>query len=468
MWNKILEWIRGVFKMLNLAGVKQAFGIEPALSQNMQNAIAQWAAMYENRAEWLNADIRSLGVPSAIAAEVSRAVTIEMEMELSGGARANYLTEQMNPVLKEIRKNTEYALAKGGMIFKPYMQNGNLIVDYIQADQFYPVEFDGNGKITACVFVYQIQRGETYYTRLEFHRLTETELTIINTAYSSKSKETLGTKISLTNVPEWADLEPEAQLSGIVKPLWGHFKPPLANNIDVTSPLGVSVYSRAVDLIKRADEIYSNFLWEVESGKRALYVERTAFGKDENGKDKIPDRRLYRLIDLQASIDKPGLFQDWSPTIRQADLLASLDAQLKRIEFSCGLAQGTISDPNTVALTATEIKMSKQRTYALIVDTQKALEDALNDLLYAMDVWATILSLAPRSAYSSMWHWDDSVVSDHEAQFLQDSQAVGLAVMPKSVFLERNYKLDEATAAAWLARVSAENAQVTEFFPNEE
>ncbi len=114
------------------------------------------------------------------------------------------------------------------------------------------------------------------------------------------------------------------------------------------------------------------------------------------------------------------MFEDWTPTIREVNLLNGLDAILKKIEFNCGLAQGTISEPGRAAVTATEIRMSKQPTYAMVVDIQKALRDALEGLLYAMDIWATLGNLAPRGQYSVVYSFDDSIVADHDTQFAQD------------------------------------------------
>jgi A118 family predicted phage portal protein len=239
---------------------------------------------------------------------------------------------------------------------------------------------------------------------------------------------------------------------------------PFANNIDPTSPLGVSAYARAEDLMRRADELYSNLVWEFDSGKRAIYVDSHAFGKDTNGKDVIPNRRLYRELDSAGNIgDAKKRFDDWTPEFREASILSGLDAILKKVEFNCGLAQGTISDPSTVALTATEIKASKQRTYATIVDTQKALQDALDDLTYAMDVWTTIGNLAPRGDYSAVYYFDDSIVADHDTAFSQDMQVLD-RVMSKVEFRMRNYGEDEATARKMVAMVTAEQRPV-DFFP---
>ena len=290
---------------------------------------------------------------------------------------------------------------------------------------------------------------------------------IVNAAFRSSTRDMLGTPVPLSSVEDWAELLPEAIIQNVTRPLFAYFKYPLANSIDPTSPLGVSCYSRAVDLIEQADRQWSDFLWEFESGKRALYTDPTAFRKDPvTNLPVLPDRRLYRLLDLQGKIDQQGLFEDWTPTLREVNILNGLDAILKKIENNCGLAQGTISDPATVALTATEIKMSKQRTYATIVDTQKALEDALESLLYAVDVWATIGNLAPKGAYSAIYSFDDSIVADHDTQFVQDTQAVGLQVMSKLEFRMRNYGEDEATARKMLALITTEQP-ANDFFPAE-
>jgi A118 family predicted phage portal protein len=467
MFQRILAWIKEVLgKMLSTSNVKQALHVDIAITSEMTNAINTWALMYQNKSPWLSSDIKSLNLAAAVAAEIARAVTIEMGVQVTGSPRADFLAQQMVPVLNNIRTYTEYCAAKGGLMFKPYIRENVIAVDYVQGDQFYPVAFDVNGNMTSCVFGDQKQIGNIYFTRLEYHALTAEGYLIKNAAWRSTARDTLGNQVPLDSVADWADLEPEATIMNIDKPLFAYFKMPFANNIDPTSPLGVSVYSRAVELIRQADEQWSNFLWEFESGQRALYTDPLAFGKDSNNKPILPNRRLYRTLDLVGKIDAPGLFEDWTPTLRETNILNGLDAILKRIEFTVGLAQGTISNPETVVLTATEIKMSKQRTYATITDTQKALQGALDQLLYAMDVWATIGNLAPRGKYQAVYTFDDSIVADHDTQFAQDSQALGMQVMSKVEFRMRNYGETEDVAKQMIAMIGAENTNDT-FFPSE-
>ena len=452
MFQRILQWIREVWsKMISPNNVKSALRVDTVITPLMADALQKWSLMYINQSPWLSTDVKSLNLPAAIAAEISRAVTIEMEVSISGSPRADFLAEQMVPVLNSLRTYTEYSAAKGGLMFKPYIKGEYVCVDYVQADMFYPVAFDSNGNMTSCVFADQKVIGARYYTRLEYHAMTDEGYRITNTAFESASRDTLGSQRSLGVISDWAELEPEAVIYNIDKPLFAYFKMPFVNNIDPTSPLGVSVYARAVTLIEQADKQWSDFLWEFESGRRALYTDPLAFGKDASGKPLLPDKRLYRLLDLQSKVDGRGLFEDWTPTLREVNMLNGLDAILKKIEFNCGLAQGTISDPSTVTLTATEIKMSKQRSYSTIVDTQKSLEDALEQLIYAMDVYVTLYNLAPVGEYETAYDFDDSIVVDTETQFNQDQIAVTSGVMPKWVFLVRNYGLTEEIARQWVS-----------------
>jgi len=451
--------------MIGPAAIKDHLRVDVALSSGMVDALQTWSLMYENKATWLGTNIHSLNLSAAIASEIARAVTIEMAVNLSGGPRADYLAAQLQPVLTRLRAKVEVGAAKGGLMLKPYPSNGAILVDFVQADQFYPVTFDANGHITACIFADQRQVGSYTYTRLELHQMTPDGCVIRNRAFRGNGPNDLGQPVELGAVEAWANLQPEATILGIEKPLFAYFRFPLANNVDPSSPLGVSCYSRAVGPIEQADRQWSRYLWEFESGERALYVDELAFGKDANGKPILPDKRLYRTLNAGGSIADETLFEDWTPTLRQVEQWAALQTMLERIEFLCGLAFGTLCDPQIVAKTATEIAASKQRSQATITDTQKALETALNDLLYAMDVWATLNALAPAGTYQVAYDFDDSLIVDSEARFTQDARAVGMGAMPLVIFLMRNYGLPENEAKKWVEMKQAE--QPADFFGSE-
>lgn len=455
--------------MIGLTSVKQAFKIDVAISPLMADALTTWSAMYANQAEWLSdPDVHSLNLPAAIAGEIARAVTIEMQVEFTGSARATYLQEQFARLMPKMRLQVEYGAAKGGLMMKPYIDGGRITVDFVQADMFYPIAFDSDGDITACVFADQRQVGDHWYTRLEYHNMIEAGCEIINLAFRSSTKEDLGTQVPLAAIDDWADILPQATIVGIDRPLFAYFRYPLANTIDPSSPLGVSCYSRAVDLIEDADVQWSNLLWEFESGKRALFVDSQALGtdKDNNPAARLPLKRLYHMLDTGGSDD--ALFEEWTPTLREDSVLAGLDAILRKVEFNCGLAYGTLSNPDTVDKTATELKISRQRSYATITDTQKALQSALEQLVWAMDVWATVGQLAPMGVYQTAYQFDDSIVTDTDLQFQQDARLVGMGIMSKVEFRMRNFRETEEVARQKVQEAQGEMQAATDLFAGQE
>lgn len=469
MFQRILTYIREwINKMLGQTTLKQALKVDIAISASMADALQTWSLMYTNQASWLKSDANpngathSLNLPAAIAGEIARSVTIEMSVDVTGSARADFLAEQMEGILPKLRQQVEYGCAKGGLMLKPYIKGDALAVDFVQADQFYPVAFDANGNITAAVFADQRTIGQLYYTRLEYHQMVAGGCRITNAAFRSSAKDTLGISVPLADVPDWAEIQEEATILNVTQPLFAYFKYPLANNIDPTSPLGVSCYARAADLIRDADVQWSDFLWEFESGRRALYADVQAFDLDANGKPILPFKRLYRTLNAVSQIGKgEELFKEWSPTLREQNIINGLETMYRQIEYNCGLAEGALPRPNALqanTLTATQIKMTQQRTFSTITDTQKALESALEDLLYAMDAWATLGKLSKPGAYEASYHWDDSILVDDTVRFAQDTQAQAMGAMPLYRFLMRNLDLSEEDARKWVQEAQTEKA----------
>ena len=429
MLDKIRQVIGRLFKKKD---IKDAAGIDVATSEEMSRAIALWTAMYEDRSPWVDNDkVKSLNLAATIANEIARLVTLEMRSEVVGN---DYLNEQYQRVMKDIRTVVEYAAAKGGLIFKPYVDGDRIAVDYVQADLFFPTKYDSSGNITGCIFVDRKKKGSVIYSRLEHHELIDGGYRITNTAYKNTvGDDSLGNRIPLTAVEEWKDLSPEAFIPDIEKPLYGYFKIPIANNIDTRSPLGCSVYSRAVNLIKEADKQYSRILWEYEGSELAINAAADLFkanGELPEGKD-----RLYVKIDT----DQEDFFKEWSPQIRDQSLFNGLNRLLQRIEFACGLAYGTLSDMQTVAKTATEIKASKQRTYSTVSDIQKSLEHALIDLVDAMNVWARLYGLGSSEEYEVSFEWDDSLAMDMDTEYNLMLREVSAGILKPEYYLKRRY-----------------------------
>lgn len=571
VWNKIKERVKSMFGPTE---IEKAIKVAPTLSSKMADAITLWSDMYEDNPPWLKQPTKesptrvvSLGLPSLIASEKARLATLEMESEITTPVkevekenpdyqppsidettgqismgvgettikedvpigntdRAEFLNEQYKKLKKQIRRQLEYGIAKGGLVIKPYImlhddfndastrtqiaQNdaekskstnttfnskklhfdnnldsetkdkykADIEFDFIQADNFYPLSFDANGKIVEAAFIQRRMDKEYVYSRLEYHKLEGRTVTVNNYAYrknrtvgltgSNRLEVDLGMEVPLSSVPEWADLQPTVTIEGVDRLLFAYFKMPEANTIDPHSPLGVSAYSRVVNLIKDADYQYSRLLWEYEGGELAIDVDRDALKliTDANGNDvtKLPimQERLFRKVDLNAE----DTYNVFAPELRDTAITNGLNTILMRIEDATGLSRGTISgDPQFVATeakTATEMKILKQRSYSTNADIQEALEDALKDVVYVMDVYATLYGVTAEGKYEISFEWDDSILVDAESELTKRLALINAGLASKLEVRMWYFGETENQAKAALQKIDEENKRAIE------
>ncbi len=444
-----MKFFNSFFKKASAFNSKSAaasvFNLDIPSSDSMSAAVSLWTDMYQNSSPWLSEDTKSLNLAAGISSEFARLATIDMVSEITGGDRANFLNGIYQHFLTGKRQYVELAAALGGIIFKPSLSGGTVSVDFVQPNNFIPVAFDGSGRLISAIFLDRITSDEGYFTRLEYHRSENNCYFIENRAFKSSTLSDLGKEISLTQVPAWSDIEPLTEIEGLDTPLFTYFKMPYCNTIDPYSPLGISAFATACDLIRDADQQYSRLLWEFESGERALYLDRTAFTRDRNGNPIIPDKRLYRTV----SADE-NLFHDWSPVLRDEGLLRGLNGILKKIEFCCGLSFGTISDETLKDRTAEEIRASKQRSYATVCDIQIAFRNALSDLIACLDKFVSLYNLAPLGDYSVSFNFDDSIIADRKTEFEEKLQLLKSGILLPHEFRMWYFGEDEATAKSTL------------------
>lgn len=440
----IFMQIAEAVKRLFSKEIRDRVGVDIAVSRTMADKIKLWSDCYENKAEWLTDKYQGRHLPSAIAKEMARLVTLEFKSELTGGKRAAYLSEAYSKLIADAPLYTEYACAKGGVILKPYLSGGYISSAYVQADSFFPTAFDGSGNITGCIFAERKVVGKKFYTRLETHDYSKSLYTVKNAAYLSDSADMLGKQVSLTAVPEWAELCTEVALKNFSRPLFCYFKMPGANQFDGCSPLGVSVFANAVDAIRDADEQYARLLWEFEGSELAVNVDITALENPEKGRVPKHSKRLYR------GFDSENLYEVFSPAIRDQSLLNGLNDILRNVEHLSGLAFGTFSRIDDTEKTATEVKASKQRSYCTVSAIQKSLRKSLEEYLVCLENLCDFYSLAQKDKTEQSFEFDDSLITDSETDQRIWLQEVAAGIMSPAEYRMRRYGETEQQALAAL------------------
>lgn len=439
-----------------------------AISSTMDGSLSTWLRMYQMGGDWVDRreGVVSLQLPAVISSEFARLITSEFEFDIQGDKRAEYLSEQFDRFTGSLRTAVGRACALGGVVFKPFVSgNGEILVDLVRADQFIPLEFDNN-RMTSGLFMQRLVRKDGYFVRLEKHTYKNGVHEVENKAYYSKREDDLGREIPLVVVPEWAELVPLVVIENVTRPLFAYYKMPLDNTVDLDSPLGVSVFDQAIDLIRQADLQYSFLAWEYEGGQLAVDVSEDLLDHDPSDLSPSVPQRQARLYRNRGLTQDRNFYEVFSPALRDESYIKGFDNILKRIEFNCGLAYGTLSDPSSVAKTATEILTHKQRSFSTVKDMQKSLEMALDDLLYAMGVLCDLYKLVSGGEIEYSFDWGDSVMANPNERKMMFWQYVQAGKFPFWKYLVEFERYTEEEAKALAEEQSQASMSAMSLFPS--
>lgn len=409
--------------------VKKEYGVSGIESDSMSDAIKLWADVYQGSAPWVDPEegIKTIKFAETICSAVGNLATLDIDVAFDG-KRKEYMQKFFDESVKDnLREWVEFGAAFGIVILKP---NGEG-VDIITPDRFEVVQKDGNRNITGIVFQDNYDSNGLCYTKLEYHRFlkafvrinpeaeeyTETTFyTITNKAFVSKDSTSIGREIQLSDT-KWSNLQPEVNITKkndekLNSMLFGVFKMPKANNIDLGSPLGMSIFSNAIEELKDLDIAYSRNSAEIFDSKRIVLADDrlVTLPATKNADGKITRRRLRlpRIVRTVMAEEDKNFYQEINPNINIEQRKAQIDFQLNLVGSKCGFSNGYfVLDQKTGMVTATQVEADDRETIQLIKDVRDKLKVALNDLFYAQSVFADLYNYAPVGEYETSYNFGD-------------------------------------------------------------
>lgn len=476
--NFLRKWVR---KLLPRNNIEKELHVQIAVSSAMDHAIELWKDMYENTPPWkVESGTICTNLPATIAEEMARLILTEFELDISGGALGDWIKKQLDRELAELDSKMERYCAKGSIVLKPYVSVGinglpeNIEIDFVEADKFYPTAYNSKGEVSSAVFVQHKRMGDYLYTRLEYHEFSGTEITVTNKAFRSQKIVTYNEddspvvnslfdeEVPLASVDDWAGLSEEPiTIGNVTEPLFAYIKVAKSNNIDTSSPLGVSIYSKAIELIHEADRMFGKIIWEYDAKEAAVHVSTDFLSTDKNGRPVLPagHERLYRSFDEGSN---QSLFDIYSPEIRSTPLFDGLNKILKRIEWNVGLAYGTISDPDMMEKTATEILSAKQRSYRTVCRLQEAWDSGLQHLVRSMRVLNALYGIVPDSEVEIGCTWGDGVLEDSDKEYQRRWSMVLSNKLKLEKFISWYFGCSEEEAMEYIPAIEPQRFPVDE------
>lgn len=406
---------------------KSEFNIEPVVSVDTDKWISECVSAYQGNPCWIDEKdhIDSVNFAKSICSEIARLTTLGIKIQLDGSARAEWIQKQIDSIFYQLRPWVEYGCAYGTAIIKP---NGTTIELYLP-NQFEITHYTGD-KIDGVVFHNWRKEGDKWYTRLEYHRFEGGAYLISNKCYEGDAKGDTKRAVDIKDTP-WADLAEEARISNVEQPLFGVFRTPYANNIDIGSPLGLPAISEAIQELRDLDIAYSRNAKEILDSKRTVLLDSERLlpmitpGRHGNisdvamlqnvhalGRGGLPD--YVKLVDGDTSTGS-DIYHEINPQLNTEVRMKGINALLSQVGYKAGFSNGHfVFNEQSGVQTATQVEADQQRTIQLIKDFRDQLESCVNGLIYALNGFGDLYGLAPQGAYEAVFDFGDITYNREE------------------------------------------------------
>ncbi len=404
---------------------KDEFNVEAISTDVMESFIKKCVNIYKGKPEWLSEadEIKTVNFAKSICSETARLATLAVGIQIDGSARAEWLQEQIEKVYYNLRNWVEYGCAYGTIILKP---NGNG-VDLFTPDKFIITDRDGD-EIKGAVFLFSEKVKDDYFTRLEYHRFEENGAYLIdNRCYKGKTEFDTHEVVNIDATP-WSNLLESAVVDNLEQPLFGVFRTPQANNIEVGSILSMPIFAEALEELKDLDVAYSRNSTEIDDSRRTVLMDSDKlfpFGRTsevaslDRGvasnimKDKMKLPKYVRMV--EGSADGAGFYQEINPNLNTDARLTGINALLSQIGYKVGFSNGYFVFNETTGIqTATGVEAEQQRTIQFIKDVRDKIEKCLDGLIYAMSALADLYQLAPYGEYEVTYDFGDITYNREE------------------------------------------------------
>lgn len=392
--------------------IKEEFNIESITSSELDSLIADCMKIYKGNPVWADEEnhIKTINFAKAICSETARLAMMGVKITIDGSERAEWLQQEIDKIFSNLRNWVEYGCAYGTVALKPSTDG----IELIPPDHFTITDIN-NGKVSAAVFINRKAENNKFYIRLEYHRFIDDTYVITNRCFVADNKNDSGLSIDISKTP-WANLEEEKYIQNMNSPLFAILRMPHANNVDINSPVGLPIFTDAIEELKDLDIAYSRNAKEIFDSKRTVLLDSDrllpAGGKVSN------TARFYGIAREEMGLPdyvknvygngQDDFYQEINPQLNTDTRLSGINALLSQIGYKVGYSNGYfVFNESTGIQTATQVESEQQRTIQFIKDIRNQIESCMDELIYALNILADLYNLAPVGKYDIVYDFED-------------------------------------------------------------
>lgn len=414
----------------------------------------------------------TMNMPKKICEDITKLLwTEKTKIELSNQNSTKKLWEVLDSKENSFTVNfpifLERVLVLGNGATVEYKdENNKTIIDYIDGDVIIPYKYTNsyiNGMIAISRFIEETGKTKIYYTHLTYHEFLGDVYIKYNELYSSKTETELGKEIDFTS--KFPNVK-EKEIIRTINPYFQIYKPNLANNFDMNSPLGISILANSIDRFKSLDTKYDSFNNEFVLGKKRIIVDQSAMkGHMETDKEGNPrfiqyfdkNDRVYQGLNIDGDKMKEPV-KEIDMSLRYQEHIDSINADLNWLSENVGLGNNYYKFNGESTKTATEVVSENSKAFRTREHYLSIVNDAVYDLVKAIceieGIKTNKITIIP----------DDSIIEDKNAEQMRAQQEVATGLRSKKSYLIDIKGMSEQEADKELQMIQDEKMSSTEMF----
>lgn len=326
----------------------------------------------------------------------------------------------------------------------------DIVIDYVTAEHIWPLSWR-NGVISECAFDSIVNINGEAYCYLQIHRRTDDGLYDIENRFYKYQNSSVGTEVDPTLVPGFERIPPVVH-TGSGRRQFVIDRPNIANNLDYSVPLGISVYANAIDSLKGVDVAFDSYVNEFVLGKKRVMVKPSAQQYLDGEPVFDPDDLAYYV--LPEDIEGGAVIQPIDMSLRTAEHSEGIETQLNLLSSKCGFGETYYRFSGGSITTATQVISENSTMFRTIKKHEIILEQAITELCrIILHLGNTAMKAGLNEEAQVTIDFDDSIIEDKTTERNNDRQDLAAGIMNGWEYRMKWYNEDEATARKMLPKM---------------
>lgn len=322
-------------------------------------------------------------------------------------------------------------------------------LDYCTAENIFPLSWE-NGKVIECAFSTRKTIGNEKYLYLQIHRLGPNKEYVIENALYRDQNGNLS-DVENKNVPGFENVPPVVN-TGSKDRQFVIDRLNIANNIDVSLPMGIAVYANAIDNLKGVDVAYDSYVNEFVLGKKRIMVKPEATKDIEGNPVFDPNDTVYYV--LPEDTQNGNIVDPIDMKLRTAEHNTGIQDMLNVLSGKCGFGENHYKFDSGSIDTATQVISENSSMFRTIKKHEIILEDVLIELCrIILRLGNTYMAAGLNEDVEISIDFDDSIIEDKSTDFSRDMQLLNAGIMNDWEFRMKWMNEDEITAKASLPKM---------------